>query len=116
MVDDRIPVYEHNLEPIWGLSYDRPWEIILIKAWAKKLQGYSNIKNSQPFVFVESFSNSNWKFYNLSREGKKFLHFYADRYQHGRIFLKTKNSKEVKDSGLIPNECAYELMGINKDQ
>jgi hypothetical protein len=42
-VDDRIPVDRETLEPIWGLSYKRPWEILLIKAWAKKLKGYHKV-------------------------------------------------------------------------
>jgi hypothetical protein len=39
-VDDKIPLYKKTLEPIWGQSFDNPWEIILIKAWAKIKGGY----------------------------------------------------------------------------
>ena len=48
-VDDRIPVYANTLEPIWGLRYENPWELILVKAWAKINGGYHVIRRSRPF-------------------------------------------------------------------
>ena len=39
-IDDRVPVYLRNLEPVWGLTYNNPWEILLIKAFAKIKGGY----------------------------------------------------------------------------
>jgi hypothetical protein len=64
-VDDFIPINGNTFEPIWGLSFERPWELILVKAWAKKLNGYHRVLNSEPFQFIEAFSNSTWKYYNL---------------------------------------------------
>jgi len=64
-VDDRIPVYEDTLEPIWGLNFQNPWELILIKAYAKKQGGYSKLWSTNPFNFIESVSNPTWKYYNL---------------------------------------------------
>lgn len=69
VVDDWIPVYEYSLQPIWGLDLDQAWQIILLKFWAKRNQGYQNIPNIPPFAFLEHFSNSNWKCFNLQREG-----------------------------------------------
>ncbi len=66
-VDDRIPIDKRTLEPIWGLSFERPWEIILVKAWAKKLSGYHKVLSSKPFEFIEAFSNSTWKYFNLTK-------------------------------------------------
>jgi hypothetical protein len=48
-VDDRIPIYKDTLEPVWGLTYKNPWELILIKAWAKVKQGYEGVSKSKPF-------------------------------------------------------------------
>ena len=42
-VDDIVPIDKATLMPIWGLSFDRPWEIILVKAWAKHKRGYNHI-------------------------------------------------------------------------
>ena len=48
-VDDRIPVSKKTLEPVWGLGYGNPWELILLKAWAKVKRGYHKVKKASPF-------------------------------------------------------------------
>jgi len=95
-VDDRIPVDAKTEEPIWGMSTKHPWQLILLKFWAKKLGGYSEVKRRRPFEFIESFTNSNWKYFNLSKENKRsFLLYYKDKVKSGKFVLKTKNSNQV---------------------
>lgn len=54
-MDDIIPVFRKNEEPIWGKYLLEPWQVILIKMWAKINEGYSNLINSNPFAFLEYF-------------------------------------------------------------
>jgi hypothetical protein len=49
VVDDWIPVYEDTNEPIWGMDFNHPWQLILLKFWAKKQRGYWKVKNGKPF-------------------------------------------------------------------
>ena len=67
VVDDWVPVYADTLEPIWGMDMEHAWQIILLKFWAKKNRGYRNVKSIPPFRFIEFFTNSNWKYFNLQR-------------------------------------------------
>ncbi len=67
VVDDWIPVYEDSMEPIWGMDLEHAWQIILLKFWAKKNRGYYNVKLIPPFRFIEFFTNSNWKYFNLQK-------------------------------------------------
>ena len=92
VVDDLIPVYEESEEPIWGMDLNHPWQLILLKVWAKISKGYYNVKNGKPFEFIEAFTNSNWKYFNLAREGSAFLNRYHDKIHHGKFVLKTKFS------------------------
>ena len=112
VVDDYIPVFEKSDEPIWGLSLKYPWLLILVKMWAKQCGGYDKVKDTQPMDFLRCFTNTNWKYYNLGREtefvNKIFQAGWAD------VVLKTKENAEVYQSGLIPNEAAYEIAGIKK--
>jgi hypothetical protein len=94
------------------MCLERPWELIILKVWAKRLGGYKNLFNAKPFEFTESFSNSNWKYYNLSKEGLKFLTYYEPRHTNGKIILKTKNASEVTSAGLIKNQASYELVRL----
>lgn len=66
-VDDFIPIHKDTLCPIWDMSYNNPWELILIKVWAKKLKGYNLIPQARPFEFIEAFSNPTWKYFNINR-------------------------------------------------
>jgi len=34
-IDDVIPVSSDLLHPIWGLSINEPWKLLLMKAWIK---------------------------------------------------------------------------------
>jgi hypothetical protein len=34
--DDLIPVDKLTWKPLWGLTLDHPWQIILFKAWLKE--------------------------------------------------------------------------------
>jgi hypothetical protein len=55
------------MEPIWGMDLEHAWQIILLKFWAKKNRGYYNVKLIPPFRFIEFFTNSNWKYFNLQK-------------------------------------------------
>ena len=126
VVDDFIPVYEQTGKPLWGMDLEQPWQLILLKFWAKRNYvaakdykydmaskgGYVGVRNSAPFEFVNSFSNSNWKFVNLSIDYKTFLRTNVDKVHKAHFILKSKNSNHVKDSGLIPNEACYELVNL----
>ena len=93
VVDDLIPVYEETLDPIWGMDIEHAWQIILLKFWAKKNRGYNKVKEIPPFQFIQFFTNSNWKYYNLQREGQYFLEYYTGKIPNGKFVLKTKNTK-----------------------
>lgn len=114
VVDDWIPVYEDTLEPIWGMDMDQAWQIILLKFWAKKNQSYLKIKEIPPFQFIEFFTNSNWKYFNLNNEGIPFLAKYTGKTPYGKFVLKTKNTQKVFESGLIPNSAGYELIDLQE--
>jgi hypothetical protein len=49
------------------MDLDQAWQIILLKFWAKRSGGYHNVKNAPAYNFLECFSNSNWKYFNLQR-------------------------------------------------
>jgi hypothetical protein len=108
-VDDRIPINKVTYEPIWGLSYQNPWELILIKAWAKKIKGYHKISQTKPFEFIENFTNPTWKYYNLTKSPGLFLHKYASisKVKNAKIILKTKDETLLKEHGLLPNSASY---------
>lgn len=108
-VDDRIPLYKDTMEPVWGYSFNNPWELILLKAWAKIVGGYNQVMEARPFEFVETFSYSTWKYFNLAKESKKFLQYYyeSSKFKNGKIILKTKKDEVVVRSGLTANSSSY---------
>jgi hypothetical protein len=108
-VDDHIPINRKTLEPIWGVSYRNPWELILLKAWAKKLQGYDKIKTSRPFEFIESFSNATWKYFNLTKSPDLFLKKYSNfiRTKNAKIVLKSKDGGNVLGNGFLPDSATF---------
>lgn len=114
IIDDYIPVYADNLDPIWNTGVNNPWLLLLLKVWAKQNGSYFRIKMARPFSFLECFSNSNWKFYNIAKEGLEFLNTYTGKVEIGKFVLKTKNNSSVSDSGLIPNCAGYEIAQIKK--
>lgn len=67
-VDDMIPVYEGTNQPLWGMSLEYPWQLLLLKAWALTNGGYLTLQNCNPFEFVRTFSYPNWKTKALLRE------------------------------------------------
>ena len=75
MVDDYIPVYEKTLEPVWTRDLQNPWLNILIKMWAKLKGGYQYLDNASPMEFLKTFSNSNWRYYNLTKEHGLLLRY-----------------------------------------
>lgn len=108
-----VPVFQDSLEPIWGMDFDHSWQIILLKMWAKKKGGYRNLKeHSHPFEFIEYFSNSNWKYFNIAKDGINFLNAYSDKHNWGKFVLKTKDSSSVEASGLMKNKAGYEVVNI----
>lgn len=126
VVDDFIPVYEKSGKPIWGMDLEQPWQLILLKFWAKRnfvrakrffgddpaRSGYLGVKNSDPFAFVEAFTTPNWKYTNLSLDMDKFLRMNVNKVHKAHFVLKTKNSSHVKDSGLLQNQACYELVNL----
>lgn len=89
--------------------------MILLKFWAKKVGGYKAVKESTAFRFLECFTNSNWKYYNLEREGLEFLNYYTpEKIDYGKFILKTKNNGLVYEAGLIPDSAGYELVKIEE--
>jgi hypothetical protein len=94
------------------VSYRNPWELILLKAWAKKLQGYHRIKESRPFEFIESFSNPTWKYFNLTKSPDLFLKRYSNfiRTKSAKIVLKSKDDGNVSGHGFLPNSAAFEIV------
>lgn len=67
VVDDMIPVYQSNMQPIWKLDKEVPWELILLKAWAKLCGGFKGVLAARPFEFLRSFSYPNWRMKNLDK-------------------------------------------------
>ena len=65
LIDDYVPVHKRDEAPIWGLSFEKPWEVLLAKFWAKQRGNYSNIFCCEPFEFIEHFSPCNWRHYQL---------------------------------------------------
>jgi hypothetical protein len=126
VVDDFIPVYEKSGKPLWGMDLEQPWQLIILKFWAKRnyvlakdykydmasCGGYAGVRRSAPMEFINTFTNGNWKFVNLNVDGKKFLANNVDSVHKAHFILKSKNSNHVKDSGLIPNEACYELVNL----
>ena len=113
-VDDYVPVYENTEEPIWGMELKYPWQLIIVKVWAKRCKGYDNILSTDPMDFLSSFTNSNWKYFNLARE-PGFLDYFQGK-KWGEIVLKTKDNPDVRRSGLAPNEVGYKLINIQKTE
>lgn len=111
-VDDRIPVNKDTFEPIWGMSYKNPWELILLKAWAKKLQGYHHIRSSKPFEFIENFSNPTWKYFNLTKSPELFIHKYSNfsKNNQAKIIIKSKDEENLRDHGFLPNSASFEIV------
>ena len=66
IVDDFVPVYEESDLPIWGMDIKKPWLLILAKVWAKKNKGYKRLMRAVNFRFIGTFTNSNWRYFNLS--------------------------------------------------
>jgi hypothetical protein len=54
-VDDWIPVEGHEQIPMWGLSINEPWKLILMKAWIKEKGSLEAVLAAQPFEFIEAF-------------------------------------------------------------
>ena len=80
----------------------------MLKFWAKKIGGYKKVMGARPFTFIEAFSNANWKYFNLEKEGINFLNFYtAEKFSFGKFILKTKDNGFVLDAGLNPNSAGY---------
>lgn len=69
--------------------------------------------DAQPFDFIESFSNSTWKYYNLNKSPEIFLERYSDfrKTKNGRIILKSKDQESVVEHGFVPNSAGYQLVG-----
>lgn len=64
-----------------------------MKIWAKKVGGYHKIWKTNPFDFIQHFSNSCWKYFNFTRDdGEEFFHRYdPSKLKRAKVVLKTKN-------------------------
>lgn len=47
------------------MGLDKPWKLILLKAYAKNLGGYDALLRIHPFDFIDKFTDTNWKYFNL---------------------------------------------------
>ena len=89
-VDDLVPVYDESNEHVWEV--EEPWKMILLKVWACLNDGYDNIlKRHKPFRALEYFTGNNWRFYNLEREGSKWINDFKDVLNVCYVVLQTKN-------------------------
>lgn len=86
----------------------------MLKFWAKRNGGYNQVKSIPPFRFIEFFSNSNWKYYNLAYEGYGFFNFYTGKASLGTFILKTKDNEIVRQSGLVPNSAGYQMIELKE--
>jgi hypothetical protein len=114
-VDDLVPVYDQSNEHVWEV--EEPWKIILLKVWACLNDGYDNIfKRHQPFRALEYFTGNNWRFYNLEREGSKWINHFKDVLNVCYIVLQTKDLLTVHQMGLVPDSACYTIVSIHSDQ
>lgn len=62
-VDDRVPVCVKSgmKHSIFGLKFSHPWQILLLKAYAKMLGGYRFLKSAEPFSFIKAVTFNNWR-------------------------------------------------------
>lgn len=93
-VNDLVPVFDDSNEHLWGI--EEPWKMILLKVWACLNGGYGSIlKTYKPFHFLEYFTSSNWRYYNLQREGFRWVNKFKDTLDICYIVLQTKNTPQV---------------------
>jgi hypothetical protein len=55
------------MQPIWGLDKEVPWELIVLKAWAKVCGGFRGVVTVRPFEFLRTFSYPDWRMKNLDK-------------------------------------------------
>lgn len=77
------------------MSLDKPWKLILLKAYAKHLGGYNKVLCVHPFDFIDKFTDTNWKYFNLQRDGQDFLNVYHNKNDLGKFIAITKNKSDV---------------------
>ncbi len=66
-IDDIIPVDGRHQEPIWGLSYNCPWELLLLKAWIKEKGGLGGVFRAQPGEFLHAFGLPGYSVKNIRK-------------------------------------------------
>jgi hypothetical protein len=114
-VDDYLPLRKRDEAPLWGLPISQPWQLIVAKVWAKLMGGYHNLKYTRPFDFIECFTPSSWRYFNIALEGRSFLSNYSQKIgKTCRILLKTKQEQEVKRCGLVSGRIIYELIEFHE--
>ena len=67
-IDDEIPVDCVKQFPLWGLSIDCPWQIVLMKAWIKEKGGLEGVKRAEPFEFMDAFGLPAYKVSNFKKD------------------------------------------------
>ena len=55
-------------KPLWGLSLEHPWQIVLLKAWIKECGGWEEIFKAPPFSFLDAFGFPSYKVFNFRKE------------------------------------------------
>lgn len=64
-LDGRVPVVVGGKESVFGIMFSHPWEILLVKAYAKVLGGYQYLKSQEPYAFIKLVSFNNWRVKSL---------------------------------------------------
>lgn len=128
-IDDVIPVEGPKEVPLYNLSYRRPWEILLMKAWFKEKGGVHSAHNAEPFEFLRAFGmpgyrviqyKRDFEFFRDERVSKEMREDRVSKVSLRRpnisIIAKTKNSSKIRDIGLIPNTLGYRIQHVDTDR
>eukprot|EP00919_Chromeraceae_sp_WS-2016_P070359 GHVR01166812.1.p2 GENE.GHVR01166812.1~~GHVR01166812.1.p2 ORF type:complete len:103 (-),score=3.89 GHVR01166812.1:1383-1691(-) len=66
-IDDIIPTQGIKQLPLWGISYYKPWEVLLMKIWLKEKRGFQGVENSRPFEFIEAFGMPGYRVFSFNK-------------------------------------------------
>jgi len=67
-VDDFIPIVGAKKLPLWGLSKNEPWKIIIMKAWIKEKGGIEAVERAEPYEFIEAFGLPGYRALSIKKE------------------------------------------------
>lgn len=109
VVDDIIPVYEASMQPLWGLDREVPWELILLKVWAKVLNGFRNIYSAKPFEFLRTFTYPCWRLKNIEKYDPETAWRFLSSKVHGDSVQYNQSSRAVIHQELSHVKPIYDL-------